>query len=474
VESSVDNRFDYSTIRTLTDDDFIPVGTLGAKVKFDFGGWSDVGGYGAGNYGGLYWGDNSVGMTTSGIHVGDKWTVACTALTQSVGPAVANSSNQGSYGPVATTGLYIGDHDTIYEIELIDFWGYVQNFNNAVLQMCLATCDSEWLDFWGAYFGIERLLVMGGSEADNDYKQRILKEITRAKGTKPVILEEAKKYFKSDDVSIVEYCKVLGWDGPNPGQDELGNPDSDRAGLQPYQFYIYPPIQLTPSAKFVKDGSLLLVNGFHHVWTYVGSSYGGYYGYGYGDFSELLNIGALDSVGDWLFIPPANIDDSCLFGNATKFSGVLFNFLTMGVGGSYVFEYWNGTSWSPLVVSDTTLGLTQDGSVWWKLPTDWKKADNITYNIPNTGTEMYWMRCRVVASPTVVPEADFIQISYSGATNRGRYVGTNATYLPANRDRNNCYIYSLVSFEKPDWQSGFQEIVDRLKTAGTVCIVNPH
>ena len=36
--SSVDNRFDYSSFRYLTGDgnDWIPVGTLGTEIKFDF------------------------------------------------------------------------------------------------------------------------------------------------------------------------------------------------------------------------------------------------------------------------------------------------------------------------------------------------------------------------------------------------------------------------------------------------------
>ena len=485
--SSIDNNFNYSSLTTIVSGLYVPLGTLGAQMQFDFGGWADVGGFGAGDFGGLYFGTNSQGtLTTSGIYVGDKWYVVCKAADQSVGPAIAFSSNVGSYGPVATKGPYSGDHDTVYTIELIDFWGYVQNFNDALLQMCLATCDGVWLDYWGAYFGITRLLATGGYEADNDYKQRILKEITRAKGTKPVILEEAIRYFKSPAVKIVEYCQVHDWDGANPGQNPDGstgnwaNPDgtitkgTDRAGLQPFQFYIYPPVQVSPSAKFVKDGTLLLENGLHRVWTFVGE-YGGY-GYGYGDFVPLLNIGTLDSVGDQLFIPPSSIGDSCLFGNTTKFSGILFNFLTMGVGGSYVWEYWNGLSWTIVTVKDTTLGLTQDGSVWWKLPKDWTADDGagIPYNIPNTGTPQYWLRCRVVSVPSVTPIADFIQLSYAGATNRGRYIGTTDTYDPAKRDRNNCYIYSIIDFEKPEWQSGFQEIVDRLKTAGTVCIINPH
>lgn len=477
--TSIDNRFDYSTIRYLTLDDYVEVGTLGAMIKFDFGAAGSIGGYGVGHYGALYWNDNSNPTSLSDVHVGDKWTITCTADTQIVGPAVPDPGNLGSYGPINTKGPYMGDHDTVYTVELIDFWGYIPNFENALLQMCLATCDGVWVDFWGEYFGIKRLLTVAGYEDDETYKARILKEITRAKGTKPVLLEEAKKYFNSEDVSIIEYCQVPDlsghlWDGPNLGFDESGAPDPDRAGLQPYQFYIYPPVQRAPSAKFVATGSNLKISGSGHCYTYVGGY--AYYGYSYGDFSELTQVAYGDFVGNWLFIPPVSVDDAVLFGNLYMFSGVYFDLSTFAVGGSYVWEYWNGVDWTTLTVSDTTLGFTQDGWVWWKLPgTTWVKGDNIAYNIPNVGVPWFWVRCRVTASPTVWPEADLIELGYAGATNRGRYCASGAAgYNPVNRDINNCYIYRLGSWEKPLWESGLQNIIDRLKTAGTICIINPQ
>jgi hypothetical protein len=41
------------------------------------------------------------------------------------------------------------------------------------------------------------------------------------------------------------------------------------------------------------------------------------------------------------------------------------------------------------------------------------------------------------------------------------------------RDRNDIYIYREISFAKPVWETGLQAIIDRLKTAGTICIINP-
>ena len=196
--SSIDNRFDYSSFRyrsVAPGGDWIPVGTLGAEVLFDFGDVSDDGGFGWYYFGARYWGDNSYATAGHDVHIGDKWYVTVHADTGVVDPPVADGGNQGGYNAVFARGTYTGTHDTIYTIELIDFWGYMQNYEDALLQINLSTCTDVWLDFWGSYFGLGRLLLIDGYEADDVYRERILKEITRAKGTRAVLLEEAIRYF---------------------------------------------------------------------------------------------------------------------------------------------------------------------------------------------------------------------------------------------------------------------------------------
>ena len=501
-DTSIDNRFDFSSFRYKAgnDDDWIPVGTLGVETLFNFGTTGDPGGYGAFWYGAFYYGDNSVVEGVVDVQIGDKWYIQVTS-DGIVYNAIPDPANKGKYGPVETKGPFKGGKDTVYTVEIIDFWGYVQNFQDALLQICLATSTDEWVDFWGEYFGIERLLLVEGFESDADYKVRIMKEVTRAKGTKAVLLDGARAYFKSSNVDIVEYCQVLGWDGQNQGFNEDGSPDSVRKGLMPYQFYIIPPIQRAPSAKWVKAGSNLIVSGQGKVWSFEG---GGYGYYGYGNFKDLQDIGTESGSGDWMFVPPSNEDDACLFGSESKFSGLRFVFITPGVGGSYVWEYWNGIGWSSLTVSDTTSGLTGDGWVNWKVPDGWKYAKNIPYNIPNVASWMLWVRVRIIVPPSVVPKADYIAITYAGQTCRGHYCGTKyidisgewawsnkvgftpyylhqptedpvvGVYNPSNRDKNNCYVYFQSSWEKPQVETGLQEIIDRLKTAGTVAIINPR
>lgn len=507
--SSVDNRFDFSSFRSLTLDDYIPIGTLGVEAQFGFSTFSNPGGFGVGYYGVGYFGDNSTVVSGVDIQIGDKWYIDCVAVTGVVGPARPSASNRGSYGPTGTSGPYTGSHDTTYTIEIIDFWAYMQNFQDALLQISLATCTDEWIDFWGEYFGMARLyLGTQGYESDSSYKSRIMKEITRAKGTKPVLLEEAKAYFGSDAVSIKEYNQYPKaghlWDGLNPGQTEAGAADPDVAGLMPFEFYIYLPSQRTPSCKFVKTGANLMASGLGKVYSYEGG-YG--YLYPYGTSYPLPHIGVIDGIGDNMFSVPTNVGDACLVSSTTKFCGTRIVFITPGVGGTYVWEYWNGIGWTTLTVSDTTLGLTQNGYIYWEVPgIAWEKADNIPYNIPNIGERRYWVRVRVVVAPTTTPIADYIPIIYAGQTCRGNYTGTQyltlsnaqtissvvgftpfyahqplspatpvlSIYDPTKRDLNNCYIYLLGSFERPLWESGLQDIINRLKTAGTIAIINPR
>jgi hypothetical protein len=270
--SSVDNRFDYSSLKSLSvssSGDWLPVGTLGAETLFDWGDATDVGGFGSGYFGTRYWGDNSYTATGVDVHIGDKWYIDCHVDTGAglstdglVDPPYPDASNQGSYNALYSRGTFTGDHNTTYTIELIDFWGYMQNYADALLQINLSTCTDEWLDFWGAYFGLARLLLVGGYETDSAYRVRILKEITRAKGTKPVLLEEAKSYFGSDLVTITEYHKTGSyWDGP------VTTPGDPAKGLWPWEFYINLPTQKSPSSKFVKCGGR-----FKGIWA-IGTTY---------------------------------------------------------------------------------------------------------------------------------------------------------------------------------------------------------
>lgn len=164
---------------------------------------------------------------------------------------------------------------------------------------------------------------------------------------------------------------------------------------------------------------------------------GGYgYYYGYGQFSEITS--------GPMFSEPTNEGDAIVFGCAHEFSGVEFIFSTPGVGGTYIWEYWDGSKWVALTIQDSTTkgtqGLTQNGYInWLQGLKDWTKADNIPYNIPNTGTALYWARCRVLTVPSTTPIISEMWLTYAGQTCRGTYIAHGTASCKCD---SSCYGYS--------------------------------
>lgn len=465
--SLIDNQFDYSSFRFRTRSDWIPVGTLGVEILFDFGKEFEIAGYGAYGYGMLWYGYLESTGSDVDVVIGDKWYIECNASDGSIRGPFPDVANKGRYGIVAARGRYKGSHDTQYTIEIIDFWGWIQNFENAMLQISLLTAESEWVDVWGEYFGLQRLWLGDYFESDSAFKARIMKEITRAKGTKPVLLDEAIRFFNSQDVEIVEYCQVNGWDGLNEGYNENGNIDLERKGLQAYQFYVYPPGWRPYSAKWIKKGKKL------ELWcnayksdgiNFVEIRYFGWFA------SRWFLDGWFTGEGDYLFIEPADLDYICLISatNRGYFTGIYFLFSEVSSEGQYVWEYSTSGGWKSLTdMQDGTNGLTQTGYVSWKIPKDWQPI-----TIAEVGaTPRYWIRIRVTDQPSSIPKVIFMQVNRALT---GSYVGSMLTYDPEDRDYNTCYVYRLSSFSRPVWESGLQEILDKLKTAGTVVLINPR
>jgi hypothetical protein len=89
----------------------------------------------------------------------------------------------------------------------------------------------------------------------------------------------------------------------------------------------------------------------------------------------------------------------------TKYRAVFFNLKTFGSNCTLVADYWNGSTWSPLTITDGTRtatganSLKQHGNVTWNKPNDWALNSNIT------GEELYWIRFRTSTAPVTAPTA---------------------------------------------------------------------
>lgn len=83
----------------------------------------------------------------------------------------------------------------------------------ARLEMCISTATGAWLDYWGTFFGITRLL----NEPDDKYSSRMISEIIEPRGTVKSLQIASSRWLNNqnsdnwsyEDITIVEPWKEL-------------------------------------------------------------------------------------------------------------------------------------------------------------------------------------------------------------------------------------------------------------------------
>tara|TARA_R110000822_G_scaffold120633_1_gene254112 strand:- start:6884 stop:9526 length:2643 start_codon:yes stop_codon:yes gene_type:complete len=93
-------------------------------------------------------------------------------------------------------------------------------------------------------------------------------------------------------------------------------------------------------------------------------------------FLDMTSEFSDNGVGNLLLMPAAEAaGDYTAFGSDQKFGRMRFDFNTTGVGGTVIWEYWNGSAWSSLTVTaDESNGFTTGGNnrdIDWNVPADW-------------------------------------------------------------------------------------------------------
>jgi len=104
-----------------------------------------------------------------------------------------------------------------------------------------------------------------------------------------------------------------------------------------------------------------------------------------------------------------NVNDVYYFGNDTKFNEIDFSLTINGVGGTYVWEYWNGKTWDSLTVTDGTSGFTQNGRVKFIDTADWATT-NIKDKTSVVFGPYYFVRVRTTLASSTNPVSDIIKI----------------------------------------------------------------
>jgi hypothetical protein len=135
------------------------------------------------------------------------------------------------------------------------------------------------------------------------------------------------------------------------------------------------------------------------------------------------------SANDVELVPVATVEDAAYFGAYLPFNAIKVD---IGTAGNYVattvWEYWNGSAWTALTVTDGTVsgGLTfaQDGVVSFSEPSDWA-------TVAVDSTTMYWVRCRVSAFTSVATAPLCTQAWLMGAKTTTAQVFSSTGYSVA-------------------------------------------
>jgi len=144
---------------------------------------------------------------------------------------------------------------------------------------------------------------------------------------------------------------------------------------------------------------------------------------------------------DWTVFPATEaIGDYAAFGFKETFAQLKFDYAngTAGVGGVVAWEYWNGTAWTSLTVTDNTTGFTvavADGlTVTWTIPTDWATR------ALSSGQSLYYVRAKITTVYTTNPILDqgFVQASGNAVVESVAVIpgadGSGQTKSSADRD----------------------------------------
>ena len=105
-----------------------------------------------------------------------------------------------------------------------------------------------------------------------------------------------------------------------------------------------------------------------------------------------------------------------------SYYGLNINVLQRAVGGSYIFEYWDGSQWREDSVHSVSedLGYNYGNTLFLRNQSE----ENLTFDLSKdawtgktiNGVEGYWMRCRTVTTGTTKPTFEQIKIIYDNTT----------------------------------------------------------
>ena len=121
------------------------------------------------------------------------------------------------------------------------------------------------------------------------------------------------------------------------------------------------------------------------VWQAISATGAGVY------TDETTNINSA-AANDVPLPPMTALNDAIYFADTIPFRAIRLVIGTPGVyAATLVWEYWNGSAWTTVSVTDGTSGFTVSGKITFSPPADWAVAS------VNSSPNLYWVRCRCSA-----------------------------------------------------------------------------
>jgi hypothetical protein len=152
-----------------------------------------------------------------------------------------------------------------------------------------------------------------------------------------------------------------------------------------------------------------------------------------GSFLDRTTEARLDTGTAFTMMQTPGTSDEFYLGMSAKFNRATFKLATLGIGGTYVWEFWNGSAWTTLAVTDGTVGFTQNGIVTWTIPGAWATT-------AVNGTTQFWIRVRLTVANSTNPTVTYCTVggwieAFSGTSKRAyRSTVGNQMYLRVQDD----------------------------------------
>jgi hypothetical protein len=148
----------------------------------------------------------------------------------------------------------------------------------------------------------------------------------------------------------------------------------------------------------------LIVN---KVYSYNGSAY-----------TDNTTEARLNGGTAFTMFPDNDTNDVFYIGMQNTFTQATFDLATLGSSATRAWEYWNGSAWTTLTVTDGTSGFTADGTVTWTAPGSWATTS------VNSVT-LYWVRITQSVAPSTNPTVNSVTVTgwlrYFSGTNKAAY-----------------------------------------------------